>query len=97
MEAYIERQLGKESLVHEAVGNELRPLTIVNSDIDLSGQTVTKRGRYWDNLHLVLSVQERWRIDDLKCQTGIRDQCLKSAAQHGYALSRSSIVPDHAL
>ena len=40
-------------------------------------------------------VQERWRINDLKCLATIRDQCLKLGAFHDYALSRLSIVPDH--
>lgn len=95
VEAYIERQVGKEPLVDEAFRNALRQFTIVNPDVDLSAPTVTKRGRYWYNLHLVLIVQERWRINDLKCLAKIRDQCLKLAAYHGYALSRLSIVPDH--
>ena len=95
VEAYIERQVGKELLVDEAFRDKLRQFTVVNPGVDLAAPTSTKRGRYWYNLHLVLIVQERWRINDLKCLAPIRDQCLKLAALHDYALSRLSIVPDH--
>lgn len=95
VEAYIEGQIGKELLVDELFREKLRQFTIVNPAIDLAAPTNTKRGRYWYNLHLVLIVQKRQRINDLRCLAAIRDQCLRLAESHGYAMSRLSIVPDH--
>ena len=95
VEAYIEGQVGKEPLVDKMFREKLRQFTVVDPAVDLAAPTNTNRGRYWYNLHLVLIVEGRQRINDLKCLAAIRDQCLKLAAFHDYALSRLSIVPDH--
>ena len=70
VEGYIERQVGKEPVVDEAFRDKLRQFTIVNPGVDLAAPTNTTRGRYWYNLHLVLTVEERWRINDLQCLVG---------------------------
>ena len=46
VEAYIERQVGKELLVDEAFLDKLRQFTVVNPGVDLAAPTSTKRGRY---------------------------------------------------
>jgi REP element-mobilizing transposase RayT len=69
--------------------------TIVNHDVDLSQPSESARGRYWYNLHLVLVVEERWRITNTDLLRTIRDGCLKVAAKKGHLISRLSLLPDH--
>ena len=69
--------------------------TVVNESVDLSQPTESARGRYWHNLHLVLVVDGRRRLDDLNAFRTIRDGCFKIAAKKGHVLSRVSVMPDH--
>jgi len=95
VEAYIEQQVAKERFVDPRFERALQEFTVVNPDVDLSEPAASARGRYWYNLHLVLVVEERLRIGDLKCLATIRDSCFPIAEQKGYAISRLSVMPDH--
>ncbi|MFO7906266.1 MAG: hypothetical protein R6U98_26650 [Pirellulaceae bacterium] len=95
VESYIANQVVKEPVVDERFQEKLRQFTVVNPEVDLTSPTSTKRGRYWYNLHLVLIVEKRERLNDLNELATIRDRSLKLAAFHGYGLSRLALVPDH--
>lgn len=95
VEAYIERQVGKEHFVDPRFEHAMREFTVVNRSVDLSAPAASARGRYWYNVHLVLVVKERFRIVDLECLATIRDSCFRIADKKGYAISRLSVMPDH--
>jgi REP element-mobilizing transposase RayT len=95
VEAYIERQVEKESLADSRFKEHLREFTVANPAMDLSAPTETNSGRYWYNLHLVLVVESRYRIGDLGWLGTIRDWSFKIAAKKRYGISRLSVMPDH--
>lgn len=95
VENYIEGQLDKEMLVDDSFRKRLSEFTVVRGDVDLSKPTLTKRGRYWYNLHLVLLVKDRARLNDVSELRVVREGCLRLAEDQGYSISRLSIIPDH--
>ena len=95
VEAYIERQVAKESLADPRFQELLRQFTVANPAVDLSAPTETNSGRYWYNLHLVLVVEARYRVADPGWLGTIRDWSLKIAAKKGHGISRLSVMPDH--
>lgn len=95
VEAYIQRQVSKEHFVDRRFEAAMQEFTVLNPDIDLSAPVASARGRYWYNLHLVLVVEERFRIADRATLATIRDSCLRIARKKGYAISRLSVMPDH--
>lgn len=95
VEAYIERQVTKEHFVDPRWETALAEFTVTNPAVDLSQPAESARGRYWYNLHLVLVIDGRYRLSDLKIFRTIRDGCFQIAAKKGHALSRVSVMPDH--
>lgn len=95
VEAYVARQVVKEQFVDPRWAAALREFTVVNEAVDLSQPTESARGRYWHNLHLVLVVDGRCRLNDLKVFRTLRDGCFKIAAKKGHSLSRVSVISDH--
>lgn len=95
VEAYIERQVGKERFVDPRFEAAMQEFTICNPNVDLSIPTETARGRYWCNLHLVLVIEGRFRITEPRVLAQVRDATLKVAAKKAHAISRLSVMPDH--
>jgi REP element-mobilizing transposase RayT len=95
VEQYIERQVGKESFVDASFARQMRQLTVVRHDSELSRASDSARGRYWYNLHVVLVAAERFRITDLHTLTTVRDAALRVAAKKEHWISRLSVMNDH--
>lgn len=95
VEAYVERQVGKQRFIDPRFVAKMSELTILNREVDLSQPTETARGRYWHNLHLVLVVAGHAPIRDLACLRKTRDSFLRVADKKEHALSRLSVLPDH--
>jgi REP element-mobilizing transposase RayT len=96
VEAYIEGQAEKEPLADSRVKELLKEFTVVNPAVDLSQATETNSGRYWYNLHLVLTTESRWRNCDRRWLEKIRDLSFRIAEKKGYGISRLSAMSDHA-
>jgi REP element-mobilizing transposase RayT len=95
VEAYIERQVGKERFVDPRFEAIMQQFTVVNEHVDLSQPNEATRGRYWYNLHVVLVVTTRYRIVDPVRLATIRDWSLGIAKKKEYLVSRLSVMPDH--
>jgi REP element-mobilizing transposase RayT len=95
VENYIEKQTEKEKWCDPRMKEQLRPFSISDSAIDLSKPSESISGRYWYNLHLVLTAAERWRNSDPRWLEKIRDQSIRIALKKGYAISRLAVMPDH--
>jgi REP element-mobilizing transposase RayT len=95
VEAYIERQVGKEHFVDPRFERVMQQFTVVDPTVDLSAPASSARGRYWYNLHLVLVVEQRDRVFDQACLTTIRDTSFRLARKKGYGISRLAVMPDH--
>ena len=95
VEAYIERQVGKEEFVDDRFAELMATFTLTNDKVDLSRPSGSLRGRYWYNLHVVLVTAERFRVVDKQRLASIRDWSLKIAKKKAYSISRLSVMPDH--
>jgi len=93
--AYIARQVEKEHFADLAFEAMMRRFTVVRPDVDLAVPTMTARGRYWYNLHVVLVVVERRRIVDPQRLGTIRDWCFRIATKKGHQIAALSVMPDH--
>jgi REP element-mobilizing transposase RayT len=95
VEAYIRNQVPKEALADERFRDSLNLFTVVNPQVDLSRPVETNSGRYWYNLHLVLVVNERYRMGEAATLATIRDTALRICVKKGYAASTLGVLPDH--
>jgi REP element-mobilizing transposase RayT len=95
VESYIERQVEKEPFADPRFKETLRQFTVADPSVDLAAATLTNSGRYWYNLHLVLVVEQRYRIADAEVLATIRDWSFKIAAAKEHGISRLSVMPDH--
>lgn len=95
VEAYVERQVGKERLADARFEKAMEQFTVCDPNVDLSMPTETARGRYWYNLHMVLVVEGRYRISEQRILAQLRDATAKVAAKKGHLISRLSVMPDH--
>jgi len=92
---YIRGQADKEGCADSGFRAALKRLTVEDPSVDLAAPTESRSGRYWYNLHLVLVVEQRYRIADMGRIEAIRDQALQTAHEQGHAVSVLSLVPDH--
>jgi len=95
VEQYISRQVEKEGFGDPRHSEWLSQYTIEDASIDLSSPTESGSGRYWNNLHVVLVVDGRFRFCDSAPLQTIRDGCLRIAKAKGHAISRLSVMPEH--
>lgn len=95
VEAYIEHQVEKEGFVDPRFAEFLKQFTTTNPSVKLDQPTETNSGRYWYNLHLVLVVEQRNRFTDEESLRKIGQWCSGIARKKGYAISASSVMPDH--
>lgn len=95
VEAYIARQVDKESFADAGFREQMREFTLERPSVNLAEPTATDSGHYWYNLHIVLVVAERQRIVDRHQLAIVRDTSLRIAAKKGWAISRLSVMPDH--
>lgn len=95
VEQYIGRQVQKEGFADPKFEEFLEEFTTVNESVDLSSRVETKSGRYWYNLHVVLTVRDRSRITDREGLSTLYDWSLNVAEVKGYRISALSVMPDH--
>jgi REP element-mobilizing transposase RayT len=95
VEDYIRNQVPNEELVEDRLRKILTSYTVIDSVVDLSAPFETNSGRYWYNLHLVLVVNERYRIGDSATLARIRNTALQICAKKGYEASTLTVLPDH--
>ncbi|RMD57715.1 hypothetical protein D6833_13665 [Candidatus Parcubacteria bacterium] len=95
VEKYIANQVKKSSYVDPAFKEKLQQFTCADRSVDLSAPTVTKSGRYWYDLHVVLIVEGRYKITSDTELTTIRDGCFRIAERKQHRISRVSVMPDH--
>lgn len=95
VETYIEGQVAKERFADPRFAEAMAEFTREFPDVDLSQPIESARGRYWYNLHVVLVIESRWRIGDMRTLRLLCDQCGRIAAKKGHAISRLSVMPNH--
>ena len=95
VENYIKNQVKNESFVDPVFAEKMEELILVDPSVNLSAPTLSGRGTYWYNLHLVLVVAGRLRIVPLDRLVRIRDGSLKIATKKGYRISTLSAMLDH--
>jgi REP element-mobilizing transposase RayT len=95
VEGYIHNQVASEAWADERFRERLARFTIVDPQVDLARPTETNSGRYWYNLHLVLVVSERYRMENETTLATIRDTVPRIGANKGYAASTFAVMPDH--
>jgi REP element-mobilizing transposase RayT len=95
VETYVRNQVPNEALADHRFRDMLASFTVVNPQVDLSQPTESSSGRYWYNLHLVLVVQQRYRIGETATLAKLRDTALRICVKKGYVLSTLAVLPDH--
>ena len=95
VEGYVRGQVRNEALADERFREMLGAFTVVDPRVDLARPTESGSGRYWYNLHLVLVVNERYRIGEAATLATIRDTVRRICAKKGYAASAWAVLPDH--
>jgi REP element-mobilizing transposase RayT len=94
-EDYVRGQLKHADLADPLYIEQLRQCALSNRDVDLESPTSSASGRYWYNLHVVLVIADRARINAKTTGMTIRDTCQAVAKQYGYGISTLSLMPDH--
>lgn len=95
VERYIQSQVTKERFADPRFAQALEELRFIDTTHHLPTPSETGGGRYWYNLHLVLVMEERHRIGDLRQLRKLRDQTLRIAAKKGHIIACLSVLPDH--
>ncbi len=95
VEEYIRNQVASERFADPSFEATLCDLIYHDPGVDLAKPTASAHGRYWYNLHLVLVVAKRHRIQNTSFLEIIRDGCLRIAAVRGHRISTMSVLPDH--
>ena len=95
IEAYLARQVAKERFADPRFAERMAELTVVDPRVDLSASEESAHGRYWYNLHLVLTVAEHLRVQDFNVLRSLRDSFFKIALKKGHSVARLSVMPDH--
>ncbi len=62
IEDYVARQVAKERFADPRFAERMAELTVVDPRVDLAAPEASAHGRYWYNLHLVLTVEEHARV-----------------------------------
>lgn len=92
---YIQNQVPKERFVDAKFQAVLESLTRVGSPEAFRVPLASASGRYWFNLHLVLVVAQRGRIDSLDCLRRLDRSIDASAAKHNYDVIARSWLLEH--
>lgn len=95
VEAYIQQQAARSQYADERFKQYLKQFTATDPAADLAAATPSASGRYWYNLHLVLTVVERWPITRAEDLARIREGCFRAAAMNEHRASHVSVMPDH--
>ncbi len=66
-----------------------------NDDKEFNSPIEVSSGRYWYHVHLVLVVDGRYRIRDIKFLGYVFETCQAIGLNRGYLLGGLSVMPDH--
>ena len=94
VDRYIAKQVDKQCFVDETFSSALHEFTRVWSN-DASRPLEVSSGRYWYRLHLVLGIEKRDRIRDLKFLGKLFEMIQEAALDSGYVLSALSVMTEH--
>jgi REP element-mobilizing transposase RayT len=95
VEAYVQNQVANSDYVDPRFKAFLGQFQIVDETVDMSQPTATRSGRYWYDLHLVLTARQRCPITSSEALSTLRDCSLAIARKKGHRLSRLAVMPDH--
>lgn len=95
VEKYIANQVEKSAYIDPRFKEKLRQFTFIDRAVDLTLPTVTRSGRYWYDLHIVLVVEGRHKITRDQDLAVICDGGIKISRKKKYRLSALSVMPDH--
>jgi len=92
---YLRRQTVRAALVDERYRATLRAAAFEDAAVDLAEPEATSRGRYWFNLHLVATMEGRFRIGQEDFLDQVRAGVFAWARETGSALKAFAPMPDH--
>ena len=95
VENYIRSQVQRGDFADPRFAERMKRYTVERDDVDLAQPSATNRGRYWYNLHLVLTVAERYRMGEDVALSRLRDEAFVLAGKQGYLIKTLSLKPDH--
>lgn len=95
VQEYIRRQVDSAQFCSSDFAQDLKQFTRVWQDQDLHAPIEVSSGRYWYLLHLVLVVDRRHRIGNLRFLGDLFEACQAIALDRGYRLGGLSVMPDH--
>lgn len=95
VENYVRGQIASGGLADPRFAERLETCRRSDPSIDLDSPTETASGRYWYNLHLVLTTAGRYRFDSDRMLGGIADGVMAIAMKKSCMVSELSVMPDH--
>jgi len=95
LDSYLAQQAVRESFVDPDFERQIAQLAFVDAAVDLSQPQQSARGRYWNNLHLVLVTVQRQPLRDLEILRNMVGTVRIIAKAKGYGLHRASPMLDH--
>jgi REP element-mobilizing transposase RayT len=95
VENYIRDQVQRGDFADPRFAERMKRYTVVRDDVDLAQPFAAERGRYWYNLHLVLTVAGRYRMGEDAALSRLRDEAFVLASRQRYLIKTLSLMPDH--
>lgn len=92
---YIRQQVDSAQFCSSDFAQDLKQFTRIWQDKNLLEPIEVSSGHYWYLLHLVLVVDERYRIGNLVFLGELFEACQAIALDRGYLLGGLSVMPDH--
>lgn len=95
VEHYIAQQVARGNSLDSDWRTFLNQLIVIDPSVVLARPTESRSGRYWYNLHVVLSMANHRSIWDRSTLLGIRNAVLRVARFKDFGLAALSVMPDH--
>ena len=96
VDAYLTRQAVKSDYADPRFKTFLDQFNTTQPTVDLAQPAATGHGRYWCNLHLVITVADRrYPMINEGSFAVIRDAAFAIAAANGHQLAHIAVMPDH--
>jgi len=95
VEAYIAAQVKETNFSDPRFVEKVRQFSRFFPGVDLRQPQETRSGRYWNNLHIVLVVEDRVGIVSEAKLQAIFSETVRSLSEQGCAISTLAVLPDH--
>ena len=95
VESYLTQQVDRERFVDPRFSAMLKRFTEVDKSVMLNQPSESNSGRYWYNLHIVLVVADRARIQNETDFAKLDRALVMTATKHQYQVSVRAWMPDH--